>query len=172
MTNSTSSLLWIIIVIPDFKTHNIIMSARVYFMKMVNGCKRCVYNVSARWTLKTDKFTLFVNVIVLLSTTVCAVKTNKQIVNITDETLTGYSFLSRYHYTISKNYLKRWYRIRHWIPMFFGTPFSIRKQIGRQHKDLLQRRGIYFFEELIQMIFKDLGKHGKFYTKLASLFTL
>ena len=71
-----------------------------------------------------------------------------------------------------KDYLKRWYRIRHWIPMFFGTPFSIRKQIGRQHKDLLQRRGIYFFEELIQMIFKDLGKHGKFYTKLASLFTL
>ena len=43
-------------------------------------------------------------------------------VNIADETLTYYSFLSRYHYTKSKNYLKRRYRIRHWIPMFFGTP--------------------------------------------------
>ena len=43
-------------------------------------------------------------------------------VNIADETLTDYSFLSRYHYTKSKNYLKRRYRIRHWIPMFFWTP--------------------------------------------------
>ena len=32
------------------------------------------------------------------------------------------SFLSTYHYTKSKNYLKRRYRICHWIPMFFGTP--------------------------------------------------
>ena len=38
---------------------------------------------------------------------------NKQNVNIADETLTDYSFLSRYHYTKSKNYLKRQYRIRH-----------------------------------------------------------
>ena len=30
-----------------------------------------------------------------------------------DKTLTDYSFLSRYHYTKSKNYLKRRYRIRH-----------------------------------------------------------
>ena len=42
--------------------------------------------------------------------------------NIADETLTDYSFLSGYHYTKSKNYLKRRYRIRHWIPMFIGTP--------------------------------------------------
>ena len=34
-------------------------------------------------------------------------------VNIADKTLTDYSFLSRYHYTKSKNYLKRLYRIRH-----------------------------------------------------------
>ena len=27
------------IVVPNFKSHNIIMSARVYFMKTVNGCK-------------------------------------------------------------------------------------------------------------------------------------
>ena len=24
---------------PNFKSHNIIMSARVYFMKRINGCK-------------------------------------------------------------------------------------------------------------------------------------
>ena len=35
VTNLISSLLWISIVIPNFKTHNIIMSARVYFMKRV-----------------------------------------------------------------------------------------------------------------------------------------
>jgi len=29
---------------------------------------------------------------------------------------------SRYHYSKSKNYLKRRHRIRHWIPMFIGTP--------------------------------------------------
>ena len=34
-------------------------------------------------------------------------------VNIADETLTDYSFLSRYHYTKSKNYLKRRHQIRH-----------------------------------------------------------
>ena len=39
-----------------------------------------------------------------------------------DETVTDYSFLSRYHYTKSKNYLKRRYRIRHCIPIFIGTP--------------------------------------------------
>ena len=32
---------------------------------------------------------------------------NKQNANIADETLTDYSFLIRYHYTKSKNYLKR-----------------------------------------------------------------
>ena len=42
--------------------------------------------------------------------------------NIADETFTDYSFLCRYHYTKSKNYLKRRHRIRHWIPMFIGTP--------------------------------------------------
>ena len=45
---------------------------------------------------------------------------HKQNVNIADETLTDYSFLRRYHYTKSKNYLKRRYRIRHWISMFIG----------------------------------------------------
>ena len=54
VTNSISSLLWISIVIPNFNSDNIIMSARVYFMKRVN---ECVCNVSARWTVKMDKFT-------------------------------------------------------------------------------------------------------------------
>ena len=30
------------------------VSARVYFMKRVEDCRNCVYNVSARWTVKTD----------------------------------------------------------------------------------------------------------------------
>ena len=59
--NSISSLLWISIVIPNFKSHNIVGKR----------LQRCVYNVSARWTVKTDKFTLFAycNFLVLLTTT-------------------------------------------------------------------------------------------------------
>ena len=51
------------------------------------------------------------NFLVLLSTTICSQNINKQNMNIADETLTNYRFLSRYHYTKSKNYLKRRYRI-------------------------------------------------------------
>ena len=74
--------------------------------------------------MKKGKFTLFVNYnsLVLLSTTVWSQNINKHNVNIADETLSDYSFLSWYHYTKSKNYLQRRYRIRHWIPMFIGTP--------------------------------------------------
>jgi len=126
VTNWISSLLWISIVTPNFKSHNIIMSAIVYFMKMVKDCKdERVYNVSARWTVKTDKFTLSVycNCLVLLSTPLCSQNINKQNVEHSRRNLaTDYSFLSRYHYTKSKNYLKRRYRIRHWIPMFIRTP--------------------------------------------------
>jgi len=91
-----------------------------------------VYNVSAIWTVKTDRLTLFVycNFLVLLSTTVCRQNINKQNVNIADETLTDYSFLSRYYYTKSKNYLKRRY---HWIPMFIGTPCSIKQIIFNKY---------------------------------------
>ena len=39
VTNSISSLLWISILIPNFKSHNSIKSARVYFMKRVKDCK-------------------------------------------------------------------------------------------------------------------------------------
>ena len=122
VTNSISSLLWISIVILNFKSHNIIMSARVYFMKTVNGCK--IVYIMSRWTVNTDKFTLFMycNFLVFLSTTICSQSINKKNVNIADETLTDYSFLSRYHYTKSRNYLKRRYRIRHWMPMFLGHP--------------------------------------------------
>ena len=57
-----------------------------------------------------------------ISTTVCSQNINKQNVNIADETLTDYSFLSRYHFTKLNNYLQRLYRIRNRIPMFIGTP--------------------------------------------------
>ena len=99
------------------------MPARVYFMKTVNGCKD-VSTAFAGWTVKTDKFTLFVycSFLVLLSITTVQSIHKKQIVNIADENLSDYSFLSMYHYTKSKNYLKRRYRIRYWIPMFIGTP--------------------------------------------------
>ena len=97
-------------------------------MKRVKDCKdvSIMSPQDEHWTVKTDKFTLFVycNFLVLLSKTFCSQNINKQNVNIADEILTDYSFLSRYHYTKSKNYLKRQYRIRHWIPMFFGTPCS------------------------------------------------
>ena len=75
--------------LPNFKSLNIIMSARVYFMKTVNGCKDVSIYVSTWWTVKTDKFTLFVycNFLVLLSTPLCSQKINKQIVNIADENL-------------------------------------------------------------------------------------
>ena len=82
-------------------------------------------NVSARWTVKTYKFTLlmiYCNFLDWLSTTKCILNINKQNVNIADETLTDYSFLSKYHYTKSKNYFKTRYQIRHWISMFIGTP--------------------------------------------------
>ena len=64
VNNSKSSSLRISIVISDCKSHNIIMSARVYFVKTVNGCKD--------EPIMSDKFTLFVycNFLVLLSTIV------------------------------------------------------------------------------------------------------
>ena len=37
--NLVTNSLWISIVIPNFKSHNIIMSARAYFMKRVKDCK-------------------------------------------------------------------------------------------------------------------------------------
>ena len=88
------------------------MPARVYFMKRVKGCKDVsimspqvnseeVYSVCILQFSCFTKYNLF------------SQNTKKQIVYIADENLTDYSFLSRYHYTKSKNYLKRRYRIRH-----------------------------------------------------------
>ena len=85
-------------------------------MKRVKDCKDVSIMSPQDEHVKTDKFTLFVycTFLALLSTNVkCSQNINKHNVNITDETLTDYSFLSRYHHTKSKNYLKRRYRIRH-----------------------------------------------------------
>ena len=99
------------------------MSARAYFMKRVKNCKdvSIISPQAEQWRWPS----LFCNFLILLSTTVCSQNINKQSVNIAHETLTDYSFLSRYHNTKSKNYLKRRYRIRHWISMFIGTPCTI-----------------------------------------------
>ena len=77
-------------------------------MKRVKACK----DLSIMSPQDMNKC-VYCNFLVLLSTTVCNQNINKQNVNIADETLTDYNFLSRYHYTKSKNYLKRRYRIRH-----------------------------------------------------------
>ena len=58
------------------------------------------------------------------NTTVCSQNINKQNVNIADETLTDYSFLSRYHYTKSKNYCKDDIEFVTEFPCFIGTPCS------------------------------------------------
>ena len=84
------------------------MSARVYFMKRVNDYK----DVSIM-SPQDEQLFVYCNFLVLLSTTVCSKNINKQNVNIANETFTNYSFLSKYHCTKSKNYLKRRYRIRH-----------------------------------------------------------
>ena len=70
------------------------MSARVYLMKRVKDCKD-VSIMSPKMNSEFGKFTLlvFCNFLVLLSTTGCSQKINKQNVNIADETLTDYSFL-------------------------------------------------------------------------------
>ena len=125
MTNSISSLLWISIVIPNFKRHNIIMSARVYFMKRVKECK----DVSI---MSPQDEQLFVdcNFLVLLRYNPMQSK-HKQTKcehSRRNSYLTDYSFLSRYHYTKSKNYLKRLYRIRHWIPCLLGHPVYSRNK--------------------------------------------
>ena len=48
---------------------------------------------------------VYCNFLVLISTPVCSQDINKQNVNIADETITNYNFLSRDHYSKSKNYL-------------------------------------------------------------------
>ena len=119
VTNSKSSLLWISIVIPNFKTHNIIRSARVYFMNTVNGCKdvSIMYPQDNQW-----RHCLYTAIFLFYQVQPNAVKTKQTKCEHGTQTHSDYSFLSRYHYTKSNNYLKRRYRIRHWIPMFIGHP--------------------------------------------------
>ena len=123
--NSISSLLWISIVIPNFKSHNIIMSARVYFMKRVKDCKdvSIMSPQDEQWR-RTSLLCLYTAIFLFYFKYNGIQSKHKQTkcIYIADETLTDYGFLSRYHYTKLRNYLKRRYRIRHWIPMFIGTP--------------------------------------------------
>ena len=59
VTNSISSLLWISITIPNFKSHDIIMSARVYLMKRVKDCKDVsIMSPQDEQYEDKDKFTL------------------------------------------------------------------------------------------------------------------
>jgi len=91
------------------------MSARVYFMIRVKDCKD-VSIMSPQVELQWRRQNI-----------------NKQHVTIADETFTDYSFLSYYHNTKLNNYLKRRYRIRHWIPMFIGTPCSFNTILKLQY---------------------------------------
>jgi len=125
VTNWISSLLWISIVIPNFKSHNITMSARVqciFYMKRVKDCKdlSIMSPQDEQWR-RTSLLCLYTAIFLFYNRSVCSQNINKQIVNIADETLIDHSFLRRYHHTKSKNYLKRRYLICHWIPMFIGT---------------------------------------------------
>ena len=139
VTNSRSSLLRNSILIHDFKRHSIIMSARVYFMKTVNGCKDVLIMSLQDEPVKTDcllclctagksgghkpqhvplhaTYYLFCLLVARWATIVRSSisqrmqskhKQTKCKHKIVDENLTDYSFLSRYHYTNSKNYVKR-----------------------------------------------------------------
>ena len=80
MTNTISSLLWISIVIPNFKTHIIIMSARGYFMKRVKDCKDVsIMSLQDEQWRRTSLLCLYYcNFLVVLSTTVCSQNINKQ----------------------------------------------------------------------------------------------
>ena len=95
VTNCISYLLGISNVIPNFKSNNIIMSARVYFMKRVKDCK----DVSTM-SPQDEQCIVHCNFLVLLSTPLCGQNINRRNVNIADETLANYIFLSRYHCTI------------------------------------------------------------------------
>ena len=73
------------------------MSARVYLMKTINGCK----DVSIM-SPQEDGQVYSVCMLEFSCTTVCGQNINKQNVNLADETLTDYSFLSKYHYILNQ----------------------------------------------------------------------
>ena len=95
------------LLIPDFKSHNIIMSARVYYIKTVNDCKDVILMLRKMKMNSEDGQVYSVCILYFLFVLL--------ILQIT-------AFLVGYHCTKSKNYLRRRYRICHWIPMFIVTP--------------------------------------------------
>ena len=80
----------------------------------------------------------------LLSKTVCSQNINKQIVNIADENLTDYSFLSRYHYTKSKNYLKSDIEFVTEFPCLLGHPV-FQQHDGKYHFLWIYQKSLIFF---------------------------
>ena len=76
VTNWISSLLWISIVIFNFKSHNITMSARVQFMNTVNGCKdvSIMYPQDEQWR-RTSLLCLYTEVSLFYKVQPYAVKT-------------------------------------------------------------------------------------------------
>ena len=131
-TNSRSSLLRNSILIHDFKSHSIIMSARVYFMKMVNGCKDvlimspqddvCILRGKSgghkpQHVPLHASYYLFCLLVARWATTVRSsipqrMQSKHKQTNCKHK-ITDYSFLSRYRYIKLKNYLKRRYCNRH-----------------------------------------------------------
>ena len=71
----------------------------------------------------------------------------------TYETRTDYSFLSRYHYNKSKNHLIRRYRIRHWIPMFIGTPCTYPSFLLYSHPSIVLTCSILIGQYFLSTLF-------------------
>ena len=131
--NSISSLLWISIVIPNFKSH---MSARVYFMKRVKDYKDMSIMSPQVEQWRRTSLLCILQFSCFLSTTVCSQNINKQNVNIADETLMDYSFLSHPGLT----------RVR-------GVRF-LRFKVSHMCFDLLNNLQTYGFVCLILIIWK------------------
>ena len=65
----------------------------------------------------------------------------------------SYSFLSRYHYNKSKNHLIRRYRIRHWIPMFIGTPCTYPSFLLYSHPSIVLTCSILIGQYFLSTLF-------------------
>ena len=89
------------------------MSARGYFIKRVKDCKDVSIMSPHDEQGRRTSLLCFYTAIFLFYSVQPYTVINRQNVNIADETLIDNNFLSRYHYTKSKNYLKRLYQIRH-----------------------------------------------------------
>ena len=97
VTNSISSLLWISIVMPNFKSHICLLE---FILKiMVKDCKDVFIMSPQEGQWRRTSLLCLLQFSWLAEYNRCSLNINKQNVNISDETLTDYSFLSRYHYT-------------------------------------------------------------------------